>query len=303
MNVITTYHGTDKLYTKVFVASEAGFHVTSTIICGKEECALIDTQWTRGNALRVAAEILETGLELKWIFVTHAHPDHYWGLGEIAKIFPNAKCYAPKPVVTLYYHQYQAKLDEWEETIGRTNLCRTQCESLEALPGTELEIEGEQVQIIRCMGDLMWNTIVWIPSIKTVVGSDVIFNQAHPFTCEVTKNQRMLWRKDIEAIRNLQAEVIIPGHMRKDLPLDESSLTFMEQYLIATEEELEKNTDAAGFFYGMYKRFPNASLLNYSNEMNAEVLLGGREWNWNEDPDPGWLEIPVAWPDDPGIYV
>ena len=87
------------------------------------------------------------------------------------------------------------------------------------------------------------------------------------------------------------------------MPLDESSLEFMEQYLTATEEELERNSDAAGFFYAMFKRFPYATLLNYSNEMNAEVLLGGREWNWNEDPDPKWLEIPVAWPDDPGIYV
>ena len=105
--------------------------------------------------------------------------------------------------------------------------------------------DGEKVEIIRCMGDLMWNTIAWIPSIKTVIGSDVLFNQAHPFTCEVTKDQRKLWMKDIEAIRNLGAEVIIPGHMREDLSLDESSLTFMEQYLIATEEELERNQDAA----------------------------------------------------------
>ena len=165
MKVITSYHGPDNLYTKVFVASEEGFNVTSTIICGKKECALIDTQWTKANALRVVAEILETGLELKWIFATHAHPDHYWGMGEISRFFPNAKCYAPAPVVTLYGHQYQGKLDEWENVIGSTNLPRTQCECLEALPGTELELEGEKVEIIRCMGDLMWNTIAWIPSI------------------------------------------------------------------------------------------------------------------------------------------
>ena len=29
MNVITSYHGPDKLYTKVFVADEPGFNVTS----------------------------------------------------------------------------------------------------------------------------------------------------------------------------------------------------------------------------------------------------------------------------------
>ena len=79
-------------------------------------------------------------------------------MGEISRFFPSAKCYAPAPVVTLYGHQYQGKLDEWENVIGSTNLPRTQCECLEALPGTELELEGEKVEIIRCMGDLMWNS-------------------------------------------------------------------------------------------------------------------------------------------------
>ena len=118
MQTIVTRHGEGKLATKVFVSSEAGFNVTSTIVMGKKECILIDCQWTRANAHRVIAEILETGLELKAIFATHAHPDHYWGMGEIADAFPNAKCYAPAPVVTLYAHQYQPKLDEWTEIIG-----------------------------------------------------------------------------------------------------------------------------------------------------------------------------------------
>ena len=49
-------------------------------------------------------------------------------MGEISEAFPEAKCYAPAPVVTLYAHQYQPKLDEWTETIGEQNLCRKQCD-------------------------------------------------------------------------------------------------------------------------------------------------------------------------------
>ena len=293
MNVITTTHGKGKLSTKVFVSSEPGFNVTSTIVMGEKDCILIDTQWTRANAHRVIAEILETGLNLKAIFATHAHPDHYWGMGEIAEAFPEAKCYAPPAVCTLYSHQYQPKLDEWAETIGESNLCRKQCDRLEPLYETYMELEGEKLEIIRCMGDLMWNTIVWIPSIKTVVGSDVIFNQAHPFTCEVTKEQRAMWIKDIEGIYALEPDVVIPGHMREDVPLDDSGLEFTKDYLIATEEELENTNSAAEFFYNMIKRFPDASLVMYSDEMNAEVLKGGRAWEWNEDPDPTWLKIPT----------
>lgn len=297
MQTTVIEHGEGKLSTKIFVASESGFNVTSTIVMGKKECILIDCQWTKANAYRVIAEILETGLELKAIYATHAHPDHYWGMGEIHKVFPNAKCYAPAPVCTLYSHQYQPKLDEWTETIGEQNLCRTQCDVLEPLTEDYLELEGERLEIIRCMGDLMWNTIVWIPSIKTVVCSDVVFNQAHPFTCEVNAEQRKLWYKDIEGIYNLQPQVVIPGHMREGCQFDMSGLKFMSDYLIETEKALEQTNTPGDFYYYMSKKFPYATLNRLSNEMNAEVFKGGREWAWNEDPDPEWLKFRTAWVD------
>ena len=297
MNVITTTHGPGKLSTKVFVSSESGFNVTSTIVMGEKDCVLIDCQWTRANAFRVIAEIIETGRNLTAIYATHAHPDHYWGMGEIHDAFPQAKCYAPPAVCTLYSHQYQPKLDEWAKVIGETNLCRKQCAALEPLEQDYIELEGEKLEIIRCMGDLMWNTVVWVPSIKTVIGSDVIFNQAHPFVCEVTKDQRALWLKDIEGIADLKPDVIIPGHMREDCPLDESALQFMRDYLTATEIELDGTDTPAQFFYNMCKRFPEASLVLLSNEMNSEVLKGNREWSWNEDPDPSWMKFRTVWKD------
>lgn len=290
-------HGEGKLSTKIFVASEDGFNVTSTIVMGQKECVLIDCQWTKSNALRVAAEILDTGLELKAIYSTHAHPDHYWGMGEIHRFFPNAKCYAPAPVCTLYSHQYQPKLDEWTDTIGEQNLCRMQCETLEPLTENYIELEGEKLEIIRCMGDLMWNTIVWIPSIKTVVCSDVVFNQAHPFTCEVNEEQRKLWVKDIDGIYNLQPEVIIPGHMKEGCQFDTTGLKFTRDYLIETEKALATTNTPGDFYYYMSKKFPYATLNILSNEMNAEVFKGGRDWAWNEDPDPEWLKFRTAWVD------
>ena len=142
MQVITTRHGPGKLATRTFVASESGFNVTSVIVMGERECILVDCQWTRANAHRVIAEICETGLELKAVYVTHAHPDHYWGLGEIHRAFPDAKCYALPPVCAVYHHQYQPKLDEWTDIIGPKNLCRLQCEVLEPLEQDWLELDG-----------------------------------------------------------------------------------------------------------------------------------------------------------------
>ena len=284
MEVITNRHGKGKLATKTFFCDEAGFNVASVIVMGQKECVLLDCQWTLSNAHRVIAEILETGLELKAIFASHGHPDHYWGMGPIAEAFPKAKCYMLPEDCTVYNHQYQPKLDEWTEIIGEGNLCRKQCERLEPLSTGYIELEGERIEIIEhVMGDLKWNSVVWIPSIKTLYASDVLFNEAHPFTCEVTAEQRKQWYDAIVGFEKLGPEVVIPGHQRPGCLLDESALEYTKQYLLATEEELANTNDAATFFYNMIKRFPTSSLIMLSNEMNAEVFKGGRPWDWKEE--------------------
>lgn len=281
MEVRTITHP-GSLTTKVFFSDEKGFEVASVIIMGERDAILIDAQWTLSNAYRVIAEILETGKELKAIYVTHAHPDHYFGLGTIAQAFPSARVVALPSVSKTINKQFFGKIEHWEMVIGKTNVPRIKVE-IEPLDRNYLELEGYRIEIIpEIMGDLKFNTVVWIPAIKTLYGSDVLFNQAHPFTCEVTAEERKKWIEDIERLEKLGAEVIIPGHQKPGMPFDSSSFTFTKDYLIATEEELERTKDVGCFFYAMVQRFPEANLL-ISNEMNANVFKGGRVWNWRDE--------------------
>ena len=289
--VIFTRHGEGKLATMAYFADEFGFSVSSVLIMGKKECVLIDSQWTKSHALRLAAEILETRLELKAIFSTHLHPDHYWGMGEIGKIFPKAKCYMLPEEVPMYADQYQPKLDEWIDIIGEGNLCRNQCENLLPLTEKFIELEGERIEVIdHVMGDLKWNSVVWVPSIKTLIGSDVIFNQAHPFTCEVSASQRLQWIAELEKLeKDLKPEVVIPGHQKAGCLLDRSGIKYTIEYLKATDEErvkikgLEPEIGSAVFFYNMEKRFPDNAISMYSNKMNATVYSGEFVWAWESD--------------------
>ena len=282
MEIRINQHGDNSLATKVFFSDENGFEVASVIVLGEKDAVLIDAQWTLSNAHRVIAEILETGKILKTIYVTHAHPDHYFGLGTIAESFPEARVTTIPSVARTINNQFFGKIEHWEQTIGFTNTPRKTV-NLESLDDNLIELEGQKIEIIpEIMGDLKYNTVVWIPSIKTLYGSDVLFNQAHPFTCEVTAEERRQWIRDIERLEKLGAEVVIPGHQKPGMPFDNSSYTFTKEYLIATEEELGKTKDVAGFYDIMLKRFPEANLL-ISNEMNSNVFKGGRVWNWRED--------------------
>jgi glyoxylase-like metal-dependent hydrolase (beta-lactamase superfamily II) len=272
----------NSLTTRVFFSDEKGFEVASVIVMGKRDAVLIDTQWTLSNALRVAAEIAETGKTLKTIFVTHAHPDHYFGLGHIAEVFPQARVTALPEDARIINKQFFGKLEHWENVIGSTNVCR-KAVNIEPLTENYLELEGQRIEIIpQIIGDMRYNSVVWIPSIKTLYGSDVLFNQAHPFTCEITADERQQWIQAIDRLETMGAEIIIPGHQKPGLPFDSSSLDFTRKYLIATEETLASTHDVAGFYYAMVKKFPDANLF-ISNEMNSNVFKGGMSWNWRED--------------------
>jgi len=282
MEVRTNNHGPNSLSTKVFFSDEKGFEVASVIVMGKKNAVLIDAQWTLSNAHRVIAEVAETGKNLETIYVTHAHPDHYFGLGVVAEAFPSAKILALASVAKTINSQFFGKLDHWETVIGPTNVCRKTV-PIEPLSRNYIELEGQKIEVIpEIIGDLKFNSVVWIPSIKTLYGSDVLFNQAHPFTCEVTAVERAQWIRDIEQLEKLGAQVVIPGHQKPGMPFDYSSYDFTKAYLVATEEEVARTDSEGSFFYAMVQRFPEANLF-ISNEMNAGVFKGGRNWNWKDE--------------------
>lgn len=280
MEIRQTASGQNSLSTKVLYSDENGFEVASVIVMGKKDAVLLDAQWTLSNAHRVITEILETGKNLTTIYLSHAHPDHYFGAGVIAQAFPKAKVVAIPSEADMMNAQFFGKIEHWENIIGSQNVCRVSAK-IESLKENCFELEGQKFEILtKVMGDMRYNTMVWMPSIKTLYASDVLFNQAHPFTCECTKEERAQWIADVDKIEKMGAEVIIPGHQKPGMQFDKSSLDFTREYIVATEEELVKTDSVGEFYYAMTNRFPEANLVRLSNGMNAMVFKGGLDWNW-----------------------
>jgi glyoxylase-like metal-dependent hydrolase (beta-lactamase superfamily II) len=282
MEIRLTASGTNSLATKTLFSDENGFEVASVIVMGKKDAVLLDAQWTLSNAYRVITEILETGKNLTTIYCSHAHPDHYFGAGVIAQAFPKARVVAIPSEADIMNKQFFGKIEHWEKVIGSHNVCRVTAK-IESLKENYIELEGQRLEIMtKVMGDMRYNTMVWIPSIKTIYASDVLFNQAHPFTCELTKEERAQWIADVDKIEKMGAEVIIPGHQKPGMQFDKSSLDFTREYIRVTEEELVKTNTVGEFYYAMASRFPDANLVRLSNGMNAMVFKGGLDWNWRE---------------------
>ncbi|MDR2530161.1 MAG: MBL fold metallo-hydrolase [Oscillospiraceae bacterium] len=279
------------LQTIACISDESGFKVASVIIAGAKKCAVVDAQWTMSNGYRVLAEILDRGLELETIYVSHAHPDHYFGTEALLKHFPDAKVIALPDVCKTLQGQFTAKKDEWVDQIGVLNVPVNDSPA-KPMSGPEYQIDGKNFHFFvegeevvcwgEVMGDLRYNTVVTIPSLSTLIGSDMLFNQAHPFTCEVNAAERKQWIADMEKFKAMNFETVIPGHAKHGLPFDDSSYDFTIAYVKATDEQLAKCKTSFEFYYNMRQLFKDAELWK-SDEMNARVLYNERDWDWRED--------------------
>ena len=83
-----------KLQIEVYTSGDRGFAVNSTLVYGNQDAILIDTQFLSNEARDLANLIKEKNRNLTTIYITHGHPDHYFGLAVLKPAFPNAKIVA-----------------------------------------------------------------------------------------------------------------------------------------------------------------------------------------------------------------
>ena len=106
------------LILKVITVSEASLYPNMTVVMGKSDAALIDVPFTRSDAHRVIADILETGKTLKYVYITHDHPDHFMSLEVLADAFPDAKLITAPTVVADIWRSLPSKLKRWRPMLG-----------------------------------------------------------------------------------------------------------------------------------------------------------------------------------------
>jgi glyoxylase-like metal-dependent hydrolase (beta-lactamase superfamily II) len=257
--IVGTASAQTKLQMKTYTASADGFLVTSTLIYGQTDAALIDGQFTLSDAHRLAAMILETKKNLGIIYVTHWHPDHYFGLSVLKETFPSAKIVALPGVIDEIKASAQAKVQQWGPMYG-TNLTSTPIIP-EPLDGTSINLEGETLQIVgNVQGDAEHNSYVWIPSLQAIITGDIVFNGVYPWTLEATRAQRKGWIKALDRISELKPVIVVAGHKKPESPDDASAVEFTKNYLLAYEAALSSSKTADELIGKMKTKFPNLSL-------------------------------------------
>ncbi len=102
----------------VYNADGNSFHVNSTLVYGETEALLIDTGFTKADALRIAAKVLDSGKELKTIFISQADPDYYFGAEVLHNLFPEADIITTPAVNKVIKKKLEDKIAFWGPKLG-----------------------------------------------------------------------------------------------------------------------------------------------------------------------------------------
>ena len=261
---------------KVYNADANSFHVNAVVVSGKSEAIVIDSGFTRADALRVAANVLDSGKTLKTIFISNADPDYYFGAEVLKGFFPQAQVLTTPAVREKIQAKLAGKLAFWAPKMGANAPQQPIVPDL--LEGTTLSLDGERIEVRGTTGELAHRPYVWIPSIKTIAGNVAITNNLHVWTADTQKpGERKAWLAQLDEIEALQPTVVVPGHMAAGTSLDVSAIRYTRDYLLRFDSEAAKAKTGAELIEAMKKAYPQAGKL-IALDIGAKVNKGEMKW-------------------------
>ncbi len=231
---------------------------TATLVFGPSEAVLVDTQYMETDVAELARRITTSGRTLTAIYVTHAHPDHYFGLERLLDQFPHARPLALPAVAGDIASGREASRTEWAERFGGEALENTVVP--EPLESDTITVDGEPLRAINVgQADIPNNTVLHIPSLRAVITGDVIYNGINPFLAVSGPKEWRAWLASVDKVADLEPRIVIAGHKRPELPDDDlaASLDATRDYIQDFIEELDLASDSRDLVSRMQRRYPD----------------------------------------------
>lgn len=265
------------LTVKIYNTGSGSFNVNSTLIYGEKEAMVIDAGFTRADALRIAANVLDSGKQLSIIYVSQADPDYYFGVETLKEFFPQAKVVSTPAVLEKLSAKMAGKVAFWGPKMG-LNAPRTPVTPL-ALSGNTISFEGQSIEIRGTTGLLAHRPYAWIPSIKAIVGNIAVFGNMHVWTADTQSSaERTAWIAQLDEMAALKPELVVPGHMSAGTSVDVSAISFTKNYLQTFEKNLTNSKDSAALIKAMKQSYPQLTEGGMSLDIGAKVNTGEMKW-------------------------
>ena len=163
---------------------------TSTLISDDDGALLVDCLITEQEGRELAAWVKSHDRELRYVYITHPHADHFLGLPEILAEFPEARPVALAESIPAMEEQISPGYMQVWGGFFPGQLTGKPVPPV-PLAGTTIPVGGSAATVIPVgTTDTGHSSLVHVPGLSLVVSGDVVYNQTHMWLMGSTPDSR-----------------------------------------------------------------------------------------------------------------
>lgn len=244
--------------------------ISCTLIHGDAEAVLVDTPISISQTEDLACWIKETtpGKELRYIYITHGHGDHWFGMPVLRKHWPNVRAIATPSTAAHMKRLIAPSIFQgtWLKLFPGNQVAQPPVLA-EPMESKTFYMEGHEFRAIEVAHtDTYDTTVLHVPSIHLVVAGNAVYGDIHQFFEADTTEKRNEWLRALDAIEALKPDTVIAGHKRAGTVDGVFNVRSTREYILPFEEAVKVSSSWEGLFE-MKRRFPKRT--------NPHAIIGG----------------------------
>jgi glyoxylase-like metal-dependent hydrolase (beta-lactamase superfamily II) len=205
--------------------------ITSTLIFGDYDAVLVDAMGTVAEAEALADWIALHNRNLETIYITHAHFDHFYGLGILLDRFPRARAITTPKALSAMQMSFTPTVQRLARRMFPGQVA-TRLVAPEAYEGDSFTLEGHELRIIeQGRTDSPDSTSLYVPSIGLIVAGDVVYNQCRMYVGDTTPESRKNWIAALDRLAALNPKMVVAGHKKTGAPDSPTTIQETKRYL------------------------------------------------------------------------
>ena len=232
--------------------------MASTLIYGDKDAVLVDAYMTVNQANALADWVASKGKNLKTIYITHGHGDHWFGVGTLLERFPKARVVATPNTVKVMHGNASPEVLHGVWKAGFPGQIPDKLVIAEELKGNVLDLEGHELIVVE-LGhtDTDYTTCVHVPSIGLVVAGDAAYNDVHLYLAESNAPKRQEWINALDKIESLKPRAVVASHKRPENDDNPRIIEETRHYIRDFDRLVEKTRTTQEPYDKMLELYPN----------------------------------------------
>jgi glyoxylase-like metal-dependent hydrolase (beta-lactamase superfamily II) len=205
--------------------------ITSTLIFGEHDAVLVDAMMTIAEADALADWVALHNRNLETIYITHAHFDHFYGLGILLERFPSARAITTPATLNAMQSSFTPPIERLARRCFPGQI-PTRLVPPEPYAQDTFTLEDHEIRIIeQGHTDSADTTSLHVPSIGLIVAGDVVYNECHMYVGDTTPDSRKNWIAALDKLATLNATTVVAGHKKPGAPDSPSAIQDTKRYL------------------------------------------------------------------------